>query len=314
MNRSAFLGAAMAVGLLTCVGAGAAEPSRLRITWVHSNAASPSEQRVQAGFSAWLKETRQDWQVTYLDAGGSAEKTASNVQDAVTRAADAVIVTMADLHAAKTALAMAKEHAVPVFAVDSGVVPGIIVDVASDDRVMAAEVSHYLLDRIGGRGSIIFLRIPATGGTRTRGQTMAALLRTYPNVEVLAERDIDPDNASEDTERAMRDYATRFGHGITAVWAPEDVSATAAVKVLEASGITAWVTGMDGQPSAVAMVCDPHSPFLATVKQPFEVMGAKTGAWIQAVVGEKRDPAVLFPDKEVDLPAELITKPSCAKP
>src|SRR5690606_14451976 len=77
----------------------------LDIAWVHSNAAAQSEQRVKAGIEAWLQETgKSDWNITFLDSGGSGEQTASNLQDAASRGVDAIIITMADLRASRAAL------------------------------------------------------------------------------------------------------------------------------------------------------------------------------------------------------------------
>ena len=268
-------GAAMLALLAIGGAARAAETNGLKITWVHGNAAAQGEQRVQAGFSDWLKKSNHDWQMSYQDAGGSAEKTASYIQDAVVRGVDAIIVTMADLRASDAALATARDRKVPVFAVDSGLAPGVIEDVASNDWAMSTQVSAYLLDEIGGSGNIIVLRMDQDHGPRERAATMATILKEYPKVKVLASHDIGHDNAIEDTKRVMRDDATRFGSGITAVWAPSDGPAAAAVDTLSAAGLKAWVTGMDGEPSVVKMVCDPSSMFLATVAQPFERWGRR---------------------------------------
>lgn len=281
----------------------------LDVAWVHSNAAAQSEQRAKAGFEAWLKETgKSDWTVSFLDSGGSGERTANNLDNAVQRGVDAVILSMADLRASEAIIAKAAADGVPVFTIDSGWVPGVIQDVTTNNWDMSAKVSVYLLDSLGGKGNIIFLRMAEHHGTRKRGETMAAILKEYPNIKVLAEHNIDYTAFYEDTVKTMEDYAARFGEEINGVWAPWDEPAAAAVSVLQKNNIKAMVTGIDGHPQAVEAVKNKDSMVVATVSQPFEGMGAQVGEWIQKVVVDKTDPATLFTTKTTYMDAPLITK------
>lgn len=255
----------------------------LDIAWVHANAAAQSEQRVKAGFDAWLKETgKADWTVSYLDSGGSGEKTAANIQDAASRGVGAIIVTMADLRASAAAIQAAVDAGIPIFTVDSGDVKGTMVDVTTNNWAMGATVSPFFLNELGPGSKIIFLRMAEHHGTRKRGDTMATVLKEYPDIEVLAEHNIDYTAFFEDTTRSMQDYATRFGDEIDGVWAPWDEPAQAALNALKAAGNThAKVIGIDGHPQAIAEVCKDGSQMIATVSQPFEKMGAQTGEWIE---------------------------------
>lgn len=306
-----FIGTAAA---FIVAGAVAAPAYALDIAWVHSNAAAQSEQRVKAGFDAWVAETgKSDWSVNLLDSGGSGERTASNIQDAASRGADAIIITMADLRASRAALDAAVAAEIPVFAIDSGYVDGVLVDVTTNNWAMSADVSPYLLDQLGGTGNIIFLRMAEHHGTRKRGDVMANVLKEYPDVKVLAEHNIDYTAFFEDTSRTMEDYAARFGDEIDAVWAPWDEPAQAAINALTAAGITGVkVIGIDGHPNAVAEVCKPDSMMIATVSQPFEGMGAQVGEWIEAIVVEGQAADQVIPSRIVYMDAPLVTKQNCA--
>lgn len=214
MWRKAALAAAAGF-LLSAVSA-----SAMNLAWVHANAAAQSEQRVKAGFDAWLKETGKDWNVSLLDSGGSGERTASNLQDAASRGVDAIIITMADLRASRAALDAAIKANIPVITVDSGYIPGVLVDITTNNWAMSSDVSPYLLNELGGKGNIIFLRMAEHHGTRKRGDVMETILKEYPDVKVLAEHNIDYTAFFEDTTSTMQDYASRFGEEINAVWAP----------------------------------------------------------------------------------------------
>ena len=305
--------AAMAAVSAIALGVAAQPAQALDIAWVNSNAAAQSEQRVNAGFDAWLEETGHDWSVTNLDSRGSGEATASNIEDAVSRGVDAIIITMADLRASRAAINSAVEAGIPIFAVDSGYVEGVLVDITTNNWAMSASVSPFLLDQMGGEGNIIFLRMAEHHGTRKRGDVMEQVLREYPDVNVLVEHNIDYTAFFEDTISRMEDYAARFGDDIDAVWAPWDEPAQAAINVLTAAGITdVKVIGIDGHPNAVAAVCEPGSMMLATVSQPFEGMGAQVGEWIQAIVAEGQSPDDVIPSTTVYMDAPLVTARNCA--
>ncbi|MFV0490608.1 MAG: sugar ABC transporter substrate-binding protein [Pseudorhodobacter sp.] len=284
------------------------------IAWVHANAAAQSEQRVKVGFEAWLQETGKDWNVSFLDSGGSGEKTATNIQDAASRGVDAIIITMSDLRASRAAIDVAVQAGIPIFAVDSGYVEGVMVDITTNNWAMSADVSPYLLDQMGGTGNIIFLRMAEHHGTRKRGDVMEKILQEYGDIKVLAEHNIDYTAFFEDTTSSMQDYVARYGEDIQAVWAPWDEPAQAAINVLNAAGITnAKVIGIDGHPQAIAEVCKPDSMMIATVSQPFEGMGAQVGDWIAAIVEEGKPREEVIPSDIVYLDAPLVTKQNCAE-
>lgn len=290
----------------------AASANALDLAWVHSNAAAQSEQRVKAGFDAWLKDVGKDWSVSLLDSGGSGERTASNVQDAASRGVDAIIITMADLRASRAAIDAAVAANIPIITVDSGYITGVLVDVTTNNWAMSSDVSPYLLNELGGKGNLIFLRMAEHHGTRKRGDIMETILKEYPDVKVLAEHNIDYTAFFEDTTSTMQDYASRFGDQINAVWAPWDEPAQAAVNVLQAAGLkNVKVIGIDGHPNAIAEVCKPDGLMIATVSQPFEKMGAQAGEWIERIVEKKEDPATVIPSKTVYMDAPLVTKQNC---
>lgn len=301
-------------GLLTATAltftAGAA--SALDIAWVHSNAAAQSEQRVKAGFDAWLAASGKDWNVSFLDSGGSGEATATNLQDAASRGVDAIIITMSDLRASRAAITAAAEAGIPIFSVDSGYIDGVVVDITTNNWAMSADVSPFLLDQMGGEGDIIFLRMAEHHGTRKRGDVMEQVLREYQGVNVLVEHNIDYTAFFEDTTSRMQDFVARFGEEIDAVWAPWDEPAQAAINVMSAAGLTdVKVIGIDGHPQAVAEVCKPDSMMIATVSQPFEGMGGQVGEWIAAIVGDGRAAADVIPSATVYMDAPLVTKNNC---
>jgi ribose transport system substrate-binding protein len=284
----------------------------LDVAWVHSNAAAQSEQRVKEGFDTWLNEQGYDWNVSFLDSQGSGEATASNLQDAVARGVDAIIITMSDLRASKAAIDVAINAGVPVFSVDSGFIDGVQVDLTTNNWAMSADVSTYLLDQLGGSGNLVFFRMAEHHGTRKRGDVMEKVLQEYGDINVLVEHNIDYTAFFEDTTSSMQDYVARFGGDIDAVWAPWDEPAQATINVMKAAGLTdVKVIGIDGHPQAIAEVCKEGSMMIATVSQPFESMGAQVGDWIDQIVVGGADRGDVIPSDIVYMNAPLVTKQNC---
>jgi ribose transport system substrate-binding protein len=306
------LGTMLLIGASVPGMAGRAEAKDLTVAWVHGDAAAPAEKRVRDGLGAYLKDHDLHWTLRESNAGGSAKKVAADFAAAVSQAPDAILVTMADLVAARDAIDAATARHIPVFAVDSGWLPGILVNVTTNNWQMSAEVSAYLVDLMGDKGGIIMFTQDGTRNVRERVDTMSAVLKERPEVHVLSTHDIDDSNVYTDTERAMQDYATRFGNKITAVWTPSDKSAAAVVAALKATGLRAYVTGMDGEPQALRAICAPGGMFVATARQEFETFGALSAEWIEAVAGQNADPRKLIPTRTVYLPARVFTRADCA--
>ena len=87
----------------------------------------------------YVKSKGYDWEISIADSGGSGDKLAANIEDAVQRGVDGIVVSMADLRAAKAALEDAKKANLPVFAIDSGWVPGVLVDITSNNYAMSCK-------------------------------------------------------------------------------------------------------------------------------------------------------------------------------
>lgn len=297
--------------LVLTASAGMAQ--NVNITWIAGNAALQTEHRIRDGFNEYVTENDiQGWNVTYLDSAGSAERVANNIQDAVSRGSDFIILTVADLRASESALSGAERAEIPVFTADSGWIPGVITDVTTNNWQMASEVTLALVGKMRGRGNLVVLTASSIKPVRERTDTLRAILNEYPNIKVIAEHDLNVANFYQDAMNATQDIATRFGDQIDAVWAPWDEPAQAAVTALTAAGLPEVpVSGMDGHQTALDAICAENSNFLVTGRQQFEVWGAKLATSIQRVAVDGEDPeAVKVSDIEY-LPAELFTQADC---
>jgi ABC-type sugar transport system substrate-binding protein len=251
--------------------------------------AAQSEQRAYAGFSAYLKEKGWNWKVTEVNSDGSGEKMASNIEDAVAKGCDALVVSMADLRASAAALKKANDAKIPVFSIDSQYTPGTVCDITSNNYVMSPKVSSYMVDRLGGNGNVVALTMAEHHGVRKRGEVLTqVIIPENPGIKLLDNHNIDYGNFFADSQKTMEDWLAKYGNKINAVWAGWDEPGMAASNAIKAAGFTKkdmFVVGIDGADDAIKMI-KAGDPFVATVAQGFEVFGVKAADLIQKIVVE----------------------------
>ena len=302
-----------ATAFCSVIGTGIAQAKPLNITWIAGNAALQTEQRIRDGFNKYEKDHNYtDWTITYLDSSGSAERVANNIQDAVSRGSDIILVTVADLRASDHVLEGALKAKIPVFTADSGWIPGVISDVTTNNWQMSSDVSLSLVNKIKGKGNVVLLTADGLKPVRERSDTMRAILKEYPNVKIIAEHDIKLENFYQDTMDAVQDIATRLGPQVDAVWAPWDEPAQAAVTALKAAGFAnVPVTGMDGHKSAIDSICQPDSQFIATGRQQFELWGETLAQYVEKVGVKGAAPESVATQEISYFPARLFTQADC---
>lgn len=285
----------------------------VKIGWIQGNAAFQAEQRTQDGFKQYLGENNiTDWEVTYLDSAGSAEKVANNIDDAVNRGVDVIYVTYADLRASSNALKGAEAANIPVYTVDSGWIQGSTADITTNNWQMSAEVSLSLISEMKGRGNLIIITTDKIKPVRERTDTLRAILKEYPEVKVIGEYNFDTATFYQDTLNAVQDFATRYGDEITAVWTPWDEPAQAAITALRGAGLDVPVSGMDGMPEALREICQPDSMLIATGKQQFEEWGMNLARYAKEVKLDGAEPKSVTNGKDiVYYSATLFTKDDC---
>lgn len=312
MNRTLF-GAVLSSFVLTAATLNAASAKDIDVTWIAGNAALQTEHRIRDGFDKYVSDNEiEGWNITYLDSSGAAEKVANNIQDAVSRGSDFIVVTVADLRASESALIDAEKAGIPVFTADSGWIPGVITDVTTNNWQMASEVTLELIGRMKGKGNLYVLTASSIKPVRERTDTLRAILNEYPNIKIIAEHDLNVANFYQDAINATQDAITRFGDEIDAVWAPWDEPAQAAATALRTAGmVDVPVSGMDGHQTAIDAICSEDSNFFVTGRQQFEEWGSMLATNIKRVAedGEKAEAV-----KETDivyLPATLFTKSDC---
>lgn len=287
----------------------------VQVAFLVQQLSAQSGQRVLAGFENWVENSGLAWDVNVTDAKGDPGQLSAQIEDAVSRGVDAIIITFGTLTAAQGALQSIAESGIPMISVDSGYYPPAICDIASNNYVMGANMTSYLVQRLLSEGktepNICTVTANFHHGTRKRGKTRDAVLSENENINVLADQVIQYDGFFETTLNTVNDWISRFGEDIDAIWCPWDEPAQAAAQALISQGITvadAFVTGADGHPPAVEEMRDPDFPMVATPAQAFELWGALAGSFVDEIVGKGRPAREVVPVPQIDFPAPFLVK------
>ncbi len=288
----------------------------LKVAVVAQQMSAQSDQRSWAGFQDWLKQTglASTWQVTMTDAKGDPGTLVSQIEDAITAKSDAILVMYGTLTAAHSALADLTRSKIPFFSLDSGWQSPAIADITSNNFMIGAANSQFMVDELLSRGktkaNICAVIANFHHGTRKRGKVMKTVLTEYDWIDLEAERVIQYSGFYETTQNVVSDWLTRYGNDLDAIWCPWDEPAMAACEVIMSRHMQdkIFVIGADGHPTAVDRMRNPAYPEIATVAQAFELWGAYTGWLINEIVGKGRSQKELVPVPTVEFPAPLIVK------
>lgn len=297
----------LVLGLLSTANAA----KQLTVGLIVQNASALSQVRTTQSFEKLAKA--KGWTVLTGDAKGASDKLANLMEDFVQRKADAIVVAMAELPAAKGAIIAANRAKIPIYAIDSGYTEGIEVDITSNNYIIGSQMACYLVDKIGGKGKIVAIGMKEHHGTRKRRATLDVVLSENPNVKLLADFNVRYTNFYEDAQKAMEDFITRFGNDIDAVWCAWDDLADAAAKAIAAAGFTRkdmFVVGADGHPHAFENIRN-NTAVEATVAQEFEWMAAEAVDIIDKIHVQGLPKAKVIPTNTVYVPTMLVTPVNC---
>ena len=306
--------AQFALGSTPAFAQAASKP--LSVAVVAQQMAAQSDQRSWDGFQQWLKATGLDksWHITQTDAKGDPGQLVSQVEDAITAQAAALLVMYGKQTAGHSALDDLARSNIPFFSLDSGWQAPAIADITSNNFVMGSQTSQFMVDKLLGQGkskaNICAVIANFHHGTRKRGKVMKTVLTENEWISLKNERVIQYSGFYETTQNTVNDWLTTYGEDLDAIWCPWDEPAMAAAEVIQSRGMAdkVFVVGHDGHPTAVDRMRKPGYPEVATVAQAFETWGAYTGWLINEIVGKGRDAKQVVPVPTVEFPAPLLVQ------
>ncbi|GIK75073.1 MAG: sugar ABC transporter substrate-binding protein [Chloroflexota bacterium] len=253
-------------------------------------------------FEKYGKE--QGWNVTVTDTNADFNQLVSRIEDAVTQQVDAIVLGMGDPAQMTKGLEAAQAAGIPVFGLDAGNGPGVVLNITSDNGQLGKETAHFLAEAIGGKGNVIMFTHDPHPGVRARAEAAAAEFANYPEITVIEKKHIEVPGPVDFARNATQDLLTAYPNDgdIAGIWAGWDEPALGATQAIEAAGRSGIVVvGIDGTDFARAEIAK-GGPFAASIAQDFDGMAKQLVEIIAAYLkGEK--PA----SDSVQIPGVLVT-------
>lgn len=308
-NRKAWL-VLLIASLLSLLAMGAAaQDDEVVIAVLTPYLAQPGTQFMVEGFQAAAEG--QNWTINVIDTAGDMAALNSRIQDVVIQQVDAIVIN-AD-PSQLPALAEAAAAGIPVFGMDAGSAPEILVNVTSNSYEMAAITSTYVVDRLQGVGKVVIIGFPPYPPVQKRGIIAEAVFANTPDIEVVEFIVPDVTDGGIADSRAKLEAilaANPEAGSINAIWSAWDQPALGALQAIEAAGREnegIIITGIDANPQAVDAILQGGN-FEASIAQDFSGIGALTVEQVALVLaGETPTRSTVY------APVTLVTSINAAE-
>jgi ribose transport system substrate-binding protein len=248
-------------------GEGGAEAGDMTVAVFLSNGGDPYFQNKSYGYIQAEEDLGEN--VELFDAGGyeNVEKQIAQVEDAIQRGVDAIVLTPVDSTALCGPVEEALDAGIPVVADDIMLACDFTVPVGvSENSVnVGYQECKYMADKIGGEGNFVMLKGPSGAGiAQDRVEGCQEALAEHPGISVLAEQwgasNIETGN------NLMEDFLAAHGKKINAVFTFGAITALGAVNALQSAGF---------QPGDVS---------IATIDYHPEVLSYMEDGWIDGTI------------------------------
>jgi ribose transport system substrate-binding protein len=250
------------------------------------------------------------WEVTVTDTAGDFNLLVSRIEDAVTQKVDSIVLGMGDPAQMTKGLEAAQEAHIPVFGLDAGMAPGVMLNVTSDNTALGQTSAQALIEAIGEQGDVIMFTHDPHPGVRERAAAAEETFKKYPHITILEKKHIEVPGPVENARAVTEDLLMAYPESgsIAGIWAGWDEPALGATQAIEAAGRTGIVVvGIDGTDFAKAEIAK-GGPFMASVAQDFDGMAAKLAELIEGYFEGQQPTAEWY-----KLPGRLITKENVEK-
>lgn len=175
-----------------------------------------------------------------------------------------ILINAVDSEGIGSAVARAQAAGIVVVAVDVDA-KGADAAVTTDNVMAGKQACEALIEKIGGKGNILFIEGTPTTAPQDRVKGCDEVVKANPGVTILARQAGKNDRASGLALATDMLTANKDVQGIFAINDPEGLGADLAIQQANRTGIT--VVGVDGSPEAVKALEDPKSSFWATPAQ-----------------------------------------------
>lgn len=294
--------AAMVTTALAAGSALAQDKSKgpLKVAVFSVNGASPTIHTMIESASAAAKA--RGWTVETYDGNGDQVATNNQANTFITRGFDALINIASDNNQMGGVIANANKAKIPFVSTFSGMVPGITVDIGSNNVADGVFSASALAARINGEGEVLKMNWTVLPALAERDAGFHAVMNEYKKIKVT-EMEIKVPGQVDDTFNKITDYLT--GHkNVKAIWMGWDEVGVAAARAVQQSHVEQkpFVVSMDGNDAAYDLIRE-GSPLWLTIAYDVRGMGVQAvQAAADAVDGKT------FAERQIYKKPCLITK------
>ncbi|MDC7718154.1 ribose ABC transporter substrate-binding protein RbsB [Vogesella sp. DC21W] len=206
-----------------------------------------------------------------VDAQDDPAKQQASVEDLIQKKVNVILINPTDSAAVANVVKEATSKGIKVVSLDRSVTGAeVSAHIASDNVAGGKMAGEFLLEKLGGKGSIVELEgIAGSSAARERGQGFHQVVDGKADVKLLAKQPADFDRAKG---LSVMENIIQGNKGIQGVFAHNDEMALGAVKAIQAAGLkNVVVVGFDATADAVAAV--KGGTLAATVQQQPELIG-----------------------------------------
>ncbi|GLB65902.1 sugar ABC transporter substrate-binding protein [Arthrobacter mangrovi] len=276
-NRLLAAAATAAVSVLALTGCGGgsdatADPEAAGAPVVAVFTASYATPAVKTGVDMFEEQaTEKGWQVSVSDSANDYNKLNAQLQDAISRDVDAIVMGYTSQEKTSLGVSAANDAGIPVFAIDAGVEPykPYALNVTSDNTQLATASAQAIIDANPDGGDVLIVGWDSHPGIRLRTDVATELFEKN-GFNVAANHQIQsPGAAQEEALSFVQDYLQSHPgeQAPVGVWAGFDAAGFGAVQAVESAGAEGVaVASMNGDDFAIAEIAK-GGPFIATVLQ-----------------------------------------------
>jgi len=290
----------LAVAIALPAGVAAAQEKTL-IGIVSIAATEANNVRYISGATAAAKEL--GWEVSVIDAAGSADQANAAIQNFVQRGAGAVVDMVFPYSSIGAGLAAAKDAGVPVVTWGGGL-GGSVAATNGSGAPLAQPVIDRLVADLGGKGSVLALTYRTGEVCRNREALFDEILAKHPDIKVTKNEVRIPGYFQDGAEYANAWLASHpAGDENLAIWGCWDDPAIGAIGSLRQQGRDdVKVYGVNGNAQAIENIRNGHMDATA-----WEDSYTEGYQMVKLLVDIKAGAGSWTP-KAVEVPAVLVTK------
>lgn len=227
------------------------------------------------------------WTVELFDGRGDQVATNQAAMNFIDRGFDAILNTASPNPQMGAVIEHANENDVPFVSTFSGLVPGIVADVGSNNTADGVIAATELVGRMGGEGHVVKLNWTVLPALKERDRGFMAVLEGFPDIEVT-EVELKVPGQVDDAYNQMTNIllANPDVNAVLTGW--DEVSVPAARAIDQAGRDDVVIASLDGVPEAVDMIRE-GSPITLTIAYDVDRMGT-TAVDVLATALEGRMP------------------------